>query len=116
MNRLTNLEAIDRLNRQRAILSMVKRQLDPRAVINETGGGCTAIFVPVGELTEEMRGAWPTYWLITDDAEAPDRHDVEVQVGFYSWDADGNDRWLCFSVPDLQRALDLINSYACHQM
>lgn len=115
MIRSTSLAAIDRINRQRAVLATVQHAVDPRAIIGDTGGGCTAIFVPVGELTAEMRGAWPTYWLITDDAETPDRHDVFLQVGLYQ-QANDVERYVCFNVPNLACAIALIGSLACHQL
>jgi hypothetical protein len=73
-----------------------------------TGGGCTAIQIPLGTSDRTQ----PDYWLITDagGAVAPESETVRLAVGLYCGRESGY--FVCFEVPDLAAAVALMRGYA----
>jgi hypothetical protein len=95
-----------------AVLHWARREIHPDTMLVDTGGGCTALEVPV----PSRRPDGPAdYWWITDDASAPETlGDVDGEglcLGFYNGNSDGT-QWVCFNVRSMQVARDLIKGFA----
>lgn len=107
-------DAAKKLLPEETVLQWARENIHPDAFIEHTGGGCTALQIPV----PSSRPDGPAdYWWITDDAGAPETlSDVPgegLAVCLYNGaNDDPAAAWVGFTVRNIMQARDLIRGLA----
>jgi hypothetical protein len=100
--RANTARATWRDRRRGNVLAWFREHVNDAAAIIDTGGGCTAIYIPIG--TDG------THWLITDDADAPEAFGPVV-LGYYRRDMED---WITFDCKSIAQCADIIRAAFNH--
>lgn len=93
---------------EQEVLRWAQKNIHKDAFIEHTGGGCTALQIPVHGSPEG------DYWWITDDASAPETMvagEDAFFISLYRGGQDAGEQWVGFTIRSMEQARDLIKSY-----
>ena len=93
---------------EQEVLRWAQREIHKGCFIEQTGGGCTALQIPVYGSTSG------DYWWITDDLSAPESlrcGDEPFCMCLYRGGQDAGEQWVGFTVRGMEQARDLIQSF-----